>query len=161
MSQVSQVRVASGHFLALIFALFSSLALAGDLPPKGVTGVTDPSLTKARICAKGFSTKTVRSVTEETKAAVYKRDHMDPKRKPCPCEVDHLKPLELGGANNVKNLWVQSYQGPWNAHDKDRLENRLHKLMCAGKVDQTVALRDIATDWKAAYKRYMPSTRKK
>ena len=47
---------------------------------------------------------------------------------PC-CEVDHLIPRELGGADDVRNLWPQ----PWeNAKLKDVQENALHKAVCAG-----------------------------
>jgi hypothetical protein len=43
------------------------------------------------------------------------------------CEIDHLISRELGGADEVANLWPQSYGGqPWNAVLKDKLENRLH-----------------------------------
>jgi hypothetical protein len=41
--------------------------------------------------------------------------------------VDHLIPLELGGSNDIANLWPQSYVTVWNAHMKDRLENRLNR----------------------------------
>lgn len=47
------------------------------------------------------------------------------------CEIDHLIPRELGGADDVKNLWPQ----PWpDAHKKDQEEDRLHKAVCAGTV---------------------------
>ena len=39
-------------------------------------------------------------------------------------EVDHLISLELGGSNDGKNLWPQSYLTcPWNSRVKDRLED--------------------------------------
>ena len=60
-----------------------------------------------------------------------------------------------GGSNAVKNLWPQSFQTqPWNAHVKDQLENRLHRLVCVEKVDLNTAQHDIATDWIAAYRKY-------
>lgn len=72
------------------------------------------------------------------------------------CEVDHLISLELGGADTVDNLWPQPYDGEWNAWDKDRLEARMHKLICT---DRTLKLKDaqeeIRTDWKAIYKKYV------
>jgi len=49
----------------------------------------------------------------------------------------------------------QSYRTqPWNAHVKDRLENELHRLVCAGQLPLDTAQRDIATDWIAAYQAY-------
>jgi len=72
------------------------------------------------------------------------------------CEIDHLISLELGGANTSDNLWPQPYDGNWNAHDKDRLEARLHKLVCT---DKTLTLKEaqqaIKADWVAAYKKYV------
>jgi hypothetical protein len=46
-------------------------------------------------------------------------------------EFDHLIPRELGGADDVRNLWPQ----PWpEAHKKDREENRLHRAVCSGEI---------------------------
>ena len=69
--------------------------------------------------------------------------------------MDHLISLELGGSNSLKNLWPESYQGAWNAHVKDRLENRLHALVCAGQLDLKTAQHAIATNWIAAYQQYL------
>ena len=71
-------------------------------------------------------------------------------------EVDHLISLELGGADVAENLWPQSYETqPWNAHVKDKLEDRLHALVCSGKMPLEQAQRDIAADWIAAYHKYV------
>lgn len=44
-------------------------------------------------------------------------------------EVDHLVPRELGGADDVRNLWPQLWP---EAHVKDRVENALHRAVCEG-----------------------------
>jgi hypothetical protein len=79
-------------------------------------------------------------------------------KEPAACvkgyELDHLIPLEVGGGNGARNLWPQGYRGKYNAHTKDALENRLHDLVCAGKLDLKVAQTAIATDWIAAYRKY-------
>ncbi len=49
----------------------------------------------------------------------------------------------------------ESYRTVWNAHVKDRLEDRLHALVVSGKLDLQTAQREIATDWIAAYKKYI------
>jgi hypothetical protein len=73
-------------------------------------------------------------------------------------EVDHLISLELGGSNDIKNLWPESHQTkPWNAHVKDKLEDRLHELVCAGRLSLPEAQKAIATDWIAAYRRFVES----
>jgi hypothetical protein len=38
---------------------------------------------------------------------------------------------------------------------KDRLEDRLHALVIRGKLDLKTAQHEIATDWIAAYKKYV------
>ena len=37
------------------------------------------------------------------------------------CEIDHLISRELGGADDVKDLWPEAYgTTPWNAYLKDK-----------------------------------------
>jgi len=74
-------------------------------------------------------------------------------------EVDYLITPELGGAYSIRNLWPQPYSAVWNARVKDRLEDRLHLLVCEGKVDLVTAQREISTDWISAYKKYFGTNR--
>jgi hypothetical protein len=67
------------------------------------------------------------------------------------CEVDHLISLELGGSNDIKNLWPEPYLPRPGARQKDVLENWLHKQVCSGKMPLSDAQRMIATDWYAPY----------
>jgi len=70
-------------------------------------------------------------------------------------EVDYLITPALGGADDIRNLWPQSYSATvWNARVKDALEDRLHDLVCDGQLDLETAQRDIAADWVGAYKKY-------
>ncbi len=70
-------------------------------------------------------------------------------------EIDFLIAPGLGGTEDIHNLWPEPYTSPtWNAHVKDALEEHLHQLVCAGKLDLPTAQNDIATDWIAAYKKY-------
>lgn len=70
-------------------------------------------------------------------------------------EVDFLITPGLGGAEDVRNLWLEPYSSTvWNAHVKDALEDRLHELVCSGNLDLATAQHEIATDWIAAYKKY-------
>ena len=104
------------------------------------------------------STKTVRNVSSKTKKAAFTLYHLTRTTgwcKPKNCEVDHLISLELGGSNDIKNLWPQPYAGEWNAHLKDALENRLHKLICDGTVTPQDAQYQISHDWISAYKLYI------
>jgi anti-sigma factor RsiW len=75
-------------------------------------------------------------------------------------EVDYLITPALGGADDIHNLWPQSYsETVWNARVKDALEDRLHNLVCQGQVDLATAQRDISMDWIAAYKKYFQTDR--
>jgi len=69
-------------------------------------------------------------------------------------EVDHLITPALGGTDDIRNLWPESYSSDWNAHVKDELEDHLHNLVCEGKLDFATAQRDMATNWISAYKKY-------
>ena len=70
-------------------------------------------------------------------------------------EVDHLIPRELGGADDVANLWPQPWTGAQNAHMKDRLENALHRQVCAGELSLEHAQEAIRSDWIAAFRLYV------
>ena len=75
-------------------------------------------------------------------------------------EVDYLVTPELGGAEDIRNLWPQPYEATlWNAHVKDALEDRLHEMVCSGEIDLATAQHDIATDWISAYKKYFHTDR--
>jgi hypothetical protein len=70
-------------------------------------------------------------------------------------EIDYLIAPGLGGVEDIHNLWPEPSTSPtWNAHVKDGLEEHLHEMVCAGKLDLPTAQRDIATNWIAAYKKY-------
>jgi hypothetical protein len=107
-----------------------------------------------RICTPGY-TQTVRDVPSDLKRQVYAqygiRSH-----KPGDYEVDHLISLELGGSNSVRNLWPESFvTKPLNAHVKDEVENKLHELICNRQISVETAQRAIASDWTAAYRKYV------
>ena len=111
---------------------------------------------KALIC--GQRTKTIRSVSPATRRQVFAAYGMTNHTGWCApgsCELDHLIPLELGGSNSAKNLWPQPYYGEWNAYRKDRLETRLHWMVCNGIIAPVEAQRVIARDWISAYKMYL------
>ena len=72
--------------------------------------------------------------------------------------LDHLIPLEIGGADVVENIWPEprrSLAGEWDDVAKDQLERRLKVLVCDGELDVDVAQRAIAEDWTDAYRRYV------
>lgn len=121
--------------------------------PQLTPGTFDVSATLDKICQKGY-TATVRYVTEAQKNEVFKEYGLDRSGE---YEVDHLISLELGGSNSTQNLWPQSYRGMWNARIKDMVENRLHYLVCAGKMNLREAQYLISTNWIKAYCKVIPT----
>ena len=72
-------------------------------------------------------------------------------------EEDHLIALGIGGhPTDPKNLWPQPRTTtPWSATQKDTLEDVLHKMICSGQVQLDEARQAMATDWVAAYRKYV------
>ena len=70
-------------------------------------------------------------------------------------ELDHFVPLELGGANDVRNLWPEPSDEPGHGveNTKDQVENDLNAAVCRGQVPLTAAQQAIAADWTTAEQR--------
>lgn len=125
--------------------------LPGPRPDPACTpGAIDPAVTQQNIattiCRSGYTSK-VRpssSQTDRMKARLYKAYGIAPGTT---SELDHLVSLELGGANDVANLWPEVGKLP---NPKDSVENALHKAVCAGKVTLAAAQQAIASDWQTA-----------
>jgi hypothetical protein len=62
-------------------------------------------------------------------------------------ELDHLVPLELGGANDAANLWPEAGPVP---NPKDSVEGVLNSAVCDGRISLASAQRAIARDWRTA-----------
>jgi hypothetical protein len=97
----------------------------------------------------------VRNVPQSLKNQVY-RQYGVTSRQPHEYEIDHAVSLQLGGSNSIRNLWPQSFvTQPLNAYVKDRVENKLHELVCSGQLPLEQAQREIASNWVEAYKKYV------
>jgi hypothetical protein len=124
----------------------------GRLPDPACTpGSTDPRVTQASIattiCRAGW-TATVRppaSATDRAKHDVAYPAYGIPAGTPS--ELDHLVPLELGGSNDISNLWPEAGRVP---NVKDAVENRLRAEVCAGRVPLAAAQLAIASNWETA-----------
>lgn len=140
--------------IALLLMSTSCLAESPTMPDPRLTPGAVLSTDPEEICVPGYS-KRVRNVSRETKELAY-RLYGITSRQPGEYEVDHLISLELGGSNAIENLWPESFlTQPLNAHVKDELENRLHALVCQGKVPLTEAQKAIATNWVQAYETWI------
>lgn len=113
-----------------------------------------PSTPLAILCAPGHA-ESVRHVSITEKRRVMREYGLNIKDHGL-IEIDHLVPLEIDGGNEIKNLWPQNYTTrPYNAHVKDVLEDTLHRMVCNQQLDLPTAQHDIATDWIAAYNKYV------
>ncbi len=123
--------------------------------PRLTPGAVLPGITADDVCRRGWAAA-VRHVTPDVRRAVYAAygipggNHTGICAGPGGCELDHLVSLELGGSNDAANLWPQPHAG---AVVKDRLEDELHRQVCAGEVPLERAQAMIARDWVAAYHR--------
>ena len=135
--------------------------------PRLTPGAIDSRVTQGdlrdTICRRGGYTKSVRPPEQYTERLKRKqiRQYGDTDYRMRDYEEDHLISLELGGSpSSPKNLWPEPHHviGGWGSYTKDKLENRLHSLVCHGKISLIEAQRDIATNWIASYKRYVGST---
>ena len=66
-------------------------------------------------------------------------------------ELDHFVPLELGGSNDPKNLWPEAAEPRPGFHEKDKVENYLHKLVCSGTMRLLEAQQAIESDWYSEF----------
>jgi hypothetical protein len=71
-------------------------------------------------------------------------------------EIDHIVSLELGGSNDIANLYPEKTKLPAKApgfHINDKLENKLHDLVCDGMMTLRSVQKQIAANWQALYMR--------
>ena len=141
-------------FLAFLAQLVFAQQPTPILPDPNLTPGSTFDVTAQDVCTPGYAKK-VRNVPEEMKREVY-REYGITSHGPGDYEIDHLISLELGGSNSIKNLWPESHRtSPWNAQVKDRLEDKLHELVCSGQLDLKTAQQAIASNWIEAYKKYV------
>lgn len=125
--------------------------MARDGRPDGACtpGAIFPDATSDQVCRSGYSSS-VRNVPAELSRQVYAAYGVI-ERTTGEYEVDHLVPLEIGGSNDIANLWPQAAAPPPGFHEKDRVENYLHDQVCAGRMALFEAQQAVATNWVAVY----------
>ena len=103
------------------------LLLALAVPNPAITPGRANYVNVQQVCSMKWG-KDARHVTEAMKRQVAQAYGI-PWDQHGQYEFDHLIPRELGGADDVRDIWPQ----PWaEARVKDREENRLHRAVCAG-----------------------------
>lgn len=103
----------------------------------------------SKICQQGYA-GSVRNVPESEKNQAY-AEYGIQTHSPGEFEVDHLVSLELGGSNDISNLWPEPASPKPGFHEKDKVENYLHDQVCAGKMSLADAQYQIATNWMTVY----------
>ena len=136
----------------------SGCAVRGPLQDTECTpGDILSNVTKDQVCRSGYASS-VRNVTTSTKNKVYAAygitHHIAGEY-----EVDHLVSLELGGSNDISNLWPEAASPKPGFHEKDKVENYLHDQVCSGAIALQQAQIEIATNWLNVYNQ-MPSSSK-
>src|SRR5262249_41174735 len=133
----------------------SGCVASGGLPDSACTpGAIFTDATKDKICQSGYASS-VRNVPTSEKDKVYE-EYGIASRSPGQYEVDHLISLELGGSNDISNLWPELASPTPGFHQKDQVENYLHDQVCSGAIPLSTAQQEIATNWLAVY-HSMPS----
>ncbi len=140
-------------------ACFTHTHNGNVLPDPACTpGGINPSVTEATLRDRSFSTRCDRNcaTSEAEKHVAYRwyaiaQPHGNSGENQV-CELDHLVPLELGGADGMGNLWPEC--GPDGAtlnerqfKRKDLVENYLAEAVRAGRMPLAEAQRGIAEDW--------------
>jgi hypothetical protein len=106
-------------------------------------------VTAAQVCTPGYSSG-VRNVPQSEKNQVY-AEYGITSHTSGQYEVDHFIPLELGGSNDISNLWPEPATPIPGFHEKDKVENYLHAQVCSGAMSLSDAQSAIASDWVAVY----------
>ncbi|HKD07096.1 MAG TPA: HNH endonuclease signature motif containing protein [Bryobacteraceae bacterium] len=116
--------------------------------PSCTPGAFNPTVPASVFGAKKFSTKCVRdcvtgSGQKKTTYAAYQVSQNSS------CELDHLVPLEMGGADSLDNIWPQCGKAPSGRNYKaikDMVETYLAIQVLTG-MDLDQARKGIASDW--------------
>ena len=126
------------------------------LPDKDCTpGAIIDGATKEQICVPGYS-QSVRNVPDKEKNEVYASYNVT-SHPTGAYEVDHLISLELGGSNDISNIWPEPASPTPGFHEKDKVENYLHKQVCDGKISLQEAQVEIANNWLSVFSQLSPN----
>lgn len=154
---------ASGHVTGLPYPARCAMRHSANgrwLPDPGCTpgaasSAVDQGNIRTTICTTGY-TATVRAPESETArvktAAMHSYNQATPGRTTT--ELDHQVPLELGGSNDIKNLWPEpsDISNGGYRNTKDSVERALNRAVCAAhpRVTLVQAQNAINDDWTTA-----------
>lgn len=129
-------------------------SVAARKPPVPASRRHNPNVRQATVrhtvCTGGYSRQVRRRLKREKRRLMA--DAGIPWSEAGAWRLDHRVPLCLGGSTRDRSNMI--LQPKAEAARKDRLELKLHCLVCSGQVTLAEARSRIAGDWQAAYHRY-------
>ena len=149
-------RVRLGRTVLLAPRTRTSECVLDSLPNRRCSpGAYSSRLTKAVICSRRFHIRNLRRISRAEKYAVEREYGLPAGSYRHALEIDHIVPLRLGGSNSMANLFPEEYafaNGSPGFVVKNKLDRRMHTLVCAGRMRLRTAQRRIAADWEKFYR---------
>jgi hypothetical protein len=132
----------------LLISLLSGflLPLANAAAQEGL--LPSPKLTPGRVAEQDKDRAGVTLAMEQKVFARYRL----PWASRAAFKIDHLIPVELGGADTIDNLWPQSLRArPYGPDRKELLAELLRLKVARGQMTLAQAQEEIRTDWIDAF----------
>jgi hypothetical protein len=130
--------------LLIVFGNSCAFYSANGFPPL----LPDSKLTPGKV-ARG--PRDSRGVTQPMREKVFARYGIRRERW-SDYTIDHLVPTELGGADDIKNLWPQRLDArPYNPHRKQLLTRRFLEMIAGGRITLAEAQQEMKEDWISAF----------
>lgn len=125
------------------------------VPNRSLTPGAARPVTLAEVCSASDDDLDP-TVSPSVQKAVFDEYGIRSQKQSGQYQIDYLINPQLGGTNDIRNLWPEPYaDSQWDARAKDELERRLQQMVCDRTIDLTVAQQEIASDWIGAYKKYV------
>jgi hypothetical protein len=129
------------------------------LTPGAINRAVTQANIRSTICVVGW-TATVRPPVSYTNNLKYSQLHsgynLDGDLNMKDYEEDHIVPLETGGnPSSPLNLFPEPHNIKYGSYVKDQLENRMHQLVCSGKITLRVAQAVFLNNWEKGYLKYV------
>lgn len=130
-----------------LFLAFLVLTIATSAPAQEAL-LPNPKLTPGRIAERD---KDRGGVTLKMEQKVFARYRLPWPRR-AEFKIDHLIPVELGGADTIDNLWPQSVRTrPYGADRKELLTDVLLERIARKQITLEQAQEQIRKDWIDAF----------
>ncbi len=131
-------------------------AYQGALPDAACTpGAIVPNATKDQVCAPGYA-QSLGSLPQAVMDEAFSEYGVS-QPQPRQYQLDQLIPLELGGTNDIANVWPEPAEPRPGYHEKDQVEIFLVQQVCSGAMSLQEAQAQIASNWVTLYTPSLPT----